>query len=159
MGNIEGILVPMATAFNDDGSIDEAGTDALIDFNLACGVQGFFALGTHGQGMVMEIDGEVVKDLIPYVGYLHRGAEKLCENNDFRQGIGYMEDGTMVVVENGQKYLQQHVDLVVTSVLQTSAGRMIFGRAEESFAHNRGENRPPHYRRHQSDSRSQPRSS
>ena len=55
-GNIEGILVPMATAFNDDGSIDEAGTDALIDFNLASGVQGFFALGTHGQGMVMEID-------------------------------------------------------------------------------------------------------
>jgi len=55
-GKIEGILVPMATAFNDDGSIDEAGTDALIDFNLASGVQGFFALGTHGQGMVMEID-------------------------------------------------------------------------------------------------------
>ena len=34
-GNIEGILIPMATAFNEDGSIDEEGTDALVDFNLA----------------------------------------------------------------------------------------------------------------------------
>ncbi|WP_428386379.1 PIN/TRAM domain-containing protein [Mucisphaera sp.] len=47
------------------------------------------------------------------------------------QGVGYLDDGTMVVVENGRTHLGQHVDLVVTSTLQTSAGRMIFGR----FAH------------------------
>lgn len=47
------------------------------------------------------------------------------------QGVGYLEDGTMVVVENGRTHMDHMVDLVVTSTLQTSAGRMIFGR----FAH------------------------
>jgi 4-hydroxy-tetrahydrodipicolinate synthase len=53
---IEGILIPMPTAFKEDGAVDESGTDALVDFYVGAGVQGFFALGTHGQGMVMEID-------------------------------------------------------------------------------------------------------
>ncbi|MBI2985550.1 MAG: dihydrodipicolinate synthase family protein [Deltaproteobacteria bacterium] len=53
---LEGILIPMPTAFREDGGIDENGVDALVDFYLAAGVQGFFALGTHGQGMVMEIE-------------------------------------------------------------------------------------------------------
>lgn len=44
------------------------------------------------------------------------------------QGVGYLEDGTMVVVEGGRDHLHQEVDLTVTSTLQTSAGRMIFGR-------------------------------
>ncbi|TAK09432.1 dihydrodipicolinate synthase family protein [bacterium] len=53
---IEGILIPMPTAFREDGSVDESGVDALVDFYIGAGVQGFFALGTHGQGMVLEID-------------------------------------------------------------------------------------------------------
>ncbi|MEM6392865.1 MAG: PIN/TRAM domain-containing protein [Planctomycetota bacterium] len=44
------------------------------------------------------------------------------------QGVGYLEDGTMVVVEAARAYMQKRVDLTVTSTLQTSAGRMIFGR-------------------------------
>lgn len=44
------------------------------------------------------------------------------------QGVGYLEDGTMVVVEDGRSHLDHDVDLVVTSTLQTSAGRMIFGK-------------------------------
>ncbi len=44
------------------------------------------------------------------------------------QGVGYLEDGTMVVVEGGRDHLNSQVKLSVTSVLQTSAGRMIFGR-------------------------------
>ncbi len=44
------------------------------------------------------------------------------------QGVGYLEDGTMVVVENARRDVGQAVDVVVTSTLQTSAGRMIFGR-------------------------------
>ena len=47
------------------------------------------------------------------------------------QGVGYLEDGTMVVVENGDKYLDKTIKAVVTSVLQTSAGRMIFVKSEE----------------------------
>lgn len=47
---------------------------------------------THGVfRMVLEIDGELVKDVVPYIGYLHRGAEKLCETMDYRQGIGFMD--------------------------------------------------------------------
>jgi uncharacterized protein YacL len=46
------------------------------------------------------------------------------------QGVGYLEDGTMVVAENARDKINQEVTLIVTSVLQTSAGRMIFGRPE-----------------------------
>jgi uncharacterized protein YacL len=45
-----------------------------------------------------------------------------------RQGVGYLDDGTMVVVENGEDYIHQEVLVSVTSILQTSRGRMIFGR-------------------------------
>ncbi len=44
------------------------------------------------------------------------------------QGVGYLDDGTMVVAEQGRDFIGQEMKLVVTSVLQTSAGRMIFGR-------------------------------
>ena len=46
------------------------------------------------------------------------------------QGVGYLEDGTMVVVESGREHVNQQVTIAVTSVLQTSAGRMVFGRYE-----------------------------
>src|SRR5947209_2336319 len=46
------------------------------------------------------------------------------------QGVGYLEDGTMVVVEQGRSLIGQEVTITVTSVLQTPAGRMIFGRLE-----------------------------
>ena len=42
------------------------------------------------------------------------------------QGIAYLDDGTMIVVENGEKYIGMNIPVTVTSVLQTSAGRMIF---------------------------------
>jgi uncharacterized protein YacL len=46
------------------------------------------------------------------------------------QGVGYLEDGTMVVIESGRDYIGQQVQIAVTSVLQTSAGRMVFGRCD-----------------------------
>jgi NADH-quinone oxidoreductase subunit D len=58
---------------------------------------------THGVfRMVVEIDGEVVRDVIPYIGYLHRGAEKLCEKNDFRQGVGYMDRTEYLAAHNAE---------------------------------------------------------
>lgn len=48
------------------------------------------------------------------------------EGKEIDQGVGFLDDGTMVVVENGVRYLGREVDLTVTKVLQTSAGRMIF---------------------------------
>ena len=50
------------------------------------------------------------------------------------QGVGYLDDGTMIVIENGWEHIGQTVRIAVTSVLQTSAGRMIFGRYEETVA-------------------------
>jgi uncharacterized protein YacL len=47
------------------------------------------------------------------------------------QGVGYLDDGTMIVVENGRRLIGEHVRLTVTSTLQTSAGRMIFGRLDD----------------------------
>ncbi|MDO8753801.1 MAG: TRAM domain-containing protein, partial [Anaerolineales bacterium] len=49
------------------------------------------------------------------------------EGKDHSQGVGYMEDGTMVVVENGKEYIGEYMDVNITKVLQTAAGRMIFG--------------------------------
>lgn len=48
------------------------------------------------------------------------------EGKELGQGIAYLDDGTMIVVENGKKYMDTEVDVVVTRVLQTVAGRMIF---------------------------------
>jgi uncharacterized protein YacL len=53
------------------------------------------------------------------------------EGKEFGQGVGYMDDGTMVVVENGHDFIGEYKDVVVTKVLQTAAGRMIFARVEE----------------------------
>jgi uncharacterized protein YacL len=52
------------------------------------------------------------------------------EGKEAGQGVGYLDDGTMVVVENGNKYLNKEITLTVTKVLQTAAGRMIFARPE-----------------------------
>jgi uncharacterized protein YacL len=54
------------------------------------------------------------------------------EGKEMGQGVGYMDDGTMVVVENGKDYIGEYKDVHVTKVLQTAAGRMIFGRVEDS---------------------------
>jgi uncharacterized protein YacL len=52
----------------------------------------------------------------------------LREGREAGQGVEYLDDGTMVVVDHGRKYVGQAVDVTVTSVLQTTAGRMIFSR-------------------------------
>ncbi len=54
------------------------------------------------------------------------------EGKENGQGVAYLEDGTMVVVEGAYKFKGSEVDIVVTSVLQTSAGRMIFARSKSS---------------------------
>lgn len=52
------------------------------------------------------------------------------EGKEPEQGIAYLDDGTMIVVENGHKYIGKKVNILVTSILQTPAGRMIFGRVK-----------------------------
>ena len=50
----------------------------------------------------------------------------LKEGKEHNQALAYLDDGTMVVVEDGRRLIGQEVEVVVTSVLQTQAGRMIF---------------------------------
>ena len=52
------------------------------------------------------------------------------EGKEVHQGVAYLDDGTMIVVEDGKPYVGQIVEVMVTSILQTSAGRMIFARVD-----------------------------
>lgn len=55
----------------------------------------------------------------------------LRDGKEHGQGIGYLDDGTMIVVEGGKSYIGLDIEIMVTSVLQTSAGRMIFAKPKE----------------------------
>jgi hypothetical protein len=55
----------------------------------------------------------------------------LREGKEANQGVAYLDDGTMVVVDGARRYINKSVDVVVTSVHQTAAGKMIFGRVDE----------------------------
>jgi len=59
------------------------------------------------------------------------------EGKEYNQGVGYLEDGTMVVVDNGRRSIGQNVHVIVGSVLQTAAGRMIFGKLPEGLKNNK----------------------
>ncbi len=54
------------------------------------------------------------------------------EGKEYNQGVAYLDDGTMIVVDNTRHLIGQNVKVIITSVLQTSAGRMIFAKTEES---------------------------
>src|SRR6476469_3708804 len=58
----------------------------------------------------------------------------LKEGKEYNQGVAYLDDGTMVVVDNARRLISRNIDVVVTSVLQTTAGKMIFGRFIENVA-------------------------
>jgi len=55
----------------------------------------------------------------------------LKEGKEYNQGVAYLDDGTMVVVDNAKKMISRTIDISVTSVLQTTAGKMIFGRFDD----------------------------
>ena len=55
----------------------------------------------------------------------------LKEGKEYNQGVAYLDDGTMVVVDNAKRLISKTIDIAVTSVLQTTAGKMIFGRFDE----------------------------
>ena len=52
----------------------------------------------------------------------------LKEGKEYNQGVAYLDDGTMVVVDNARRMISKNIDIQVTSVLQTTAGKMIFGK-------------------------------
>jgi uncharacterized protein YacL len=79
----------------------------------------------------------------------------LKEGKEYNQGVAYLDDGTMVVVDNAKKLISRTIDISVTSVLQTTAGKMIFGRFDDRVhaVHDRAQS---HSERSQGGSREQP---
>jgi uncharacterized protein YacL len=61
----------------------------------------------------------------------------LREGKEYNQGVAYLDDGTMVVVDGARKVINRTVDITVTSVHQTTAGKMIFGRLDDRTEHSR----------------------
>jgi uncharacterized protein YacL len=57
------------------------------------------------------------------------------EGKELGQGVGYLDDGTMVVIEDGKDFIGKDIEVSVTKVLQTAAGRMIFSKPENSNNH------------------------
>jgi uncharacterized protein YacL len=67
----------------------------------------------------------------------------LKEGKEFNQGVAYLDDGTMVVVDNARKMIGKTIDISVTSVLQTTAGKMIFGKWDERGTGRHDSKSPP----------------
>ncbi len=94
------------------------------DFNLnkVAGIQGVEVLNINDLCNALKpvvLPGETIKVFV------------LKEGKESGQGVAYLDDGTMVVVDNARLSIGKNVDVIVTSVLQTSAGRMIFTRIKE----------------------------
>lgn len=105
---------------------DQGGTVVTNDYNLnkVAGVTGIRVLN--------------INDLSNAVKPMLMSGEELTvqilrEGKEPGQGVAYLDDGTMVVVENGRRHVGETVTVMVTTVLQTSAGRMIFTKAAEAI--------------------------
>jgi len=96
------------------------------DFNLnkIAELQGVSVLNIHELANALKpvvLPGETIKLFV------------IKEGKEHNQGVAYLDDGTMVVIENGRRLIGKNVDVTVTSVLQTTAGRMIFSKTKEEY--------------------------
>jgi uncharacterized protein YacL len=100
---------------------DGAGVVVTTDFNLTkvARVQGLPVINVN------EVAAALRPALLPGDGLR---IKVVREGKEPEQGVGYLEDGTMVVVQDGRAHLSAEIDVVVTSVLQTAGGRMVFAR-------------------------------
>jgi uncharacterized protein YacL len=80
----------------------------------------------------------------------------LKEGKEYNQGVAYLDDGTMVVVDNAKRLISKTIDITVTSVLQTTAGKMIFGRFDEKTHSVFDAKQIHHLKEHERHSREQP---
>ena len=104
---------------------DCGGTVITVDYNLqkAAAVSGVKALNVH----------ELVEALRPAITQgMELNVRVAREGKEPGQGVAFLNDGTMIVIENGKSCLGETVDIQVSSVLQTSAGRMIFSKLKET---------------------------
>ena len=128
-------LVPIEIVENDYDDLHEVDSKLMRlalekqwklmtnDFNLnkVARVQGIKVLNLNELANVLKpalIAGEWIR------------VQVMKEGKEVQQGVAYLDDGTMIVVEDGRPYVGQEVEVMVSSILQTSAGRMIFARVD-----------------------------
>lgn len=115
-----------------------AGVDAKL-IRLAKELDTLIVTNDYNLNKVAELEGvrvlninELANAVKPVVLPGERMAVQVIrEGKEANQGVAYLDDGTMVVIEGGKRFIGLQVDISVTSILQTPAGRMIFAKAEE----------------------------
>ncbi|MCH8242990.1 MAG: PIN/TRAM domain-containing protein [Planctomycetes bacterium] len=118
-------------------SAADAGADEML-VDLARQLAGKLVTNDYNLNKVAQLRGVVVININDLANALKPvvlpgeslSVKMIKPGEEAGQGIGYLEDGTMVVAEGGRERVGEQVALTVTSVLQTSAGRMIFGRVD-----------------------------
>jgi len=126
-------IIPVEMYKGDFEDIPEVDTKLI---QLAKKVNGVIVTNDYNLNKVIEFQNvqvlninQLAKSLKPRVIPGEEMNVMVVKNGSERQqGVGYLDDGTMVVVEDGKFYINEKVDVVVTSALQTDAGRMIFAR-------------------------------
>ncbi len=126
-------LIPIRITDMDISEVREADSKLVaLARHLRCPIM----TNDYNLNRVAELQGVTVlniNDLANAVKALYLPGEELevkiiQEGKEYGQGVGYLEDGTMVVIEDGRAYINQLQNVTVTKVLQTTAGRMIFAR-------------------------------
>jgi dihydrodipicolinate synthase/N-acetylneuraminate lyase len=122
---LEGILMPMPMPFNEDGTVDGPALDAVVEFYIAAGVDGLFPFGTHGQGMVMEIDErkkaaeQIVRRVKGRVSVvLHCGTANTFSSIDLAQHAAALEIDAIAVIP---PYYYPHNDFEIYAHFQKVA--------------------------------------
>jgi len=118
------------TDFEDVAAVDEK--LILLAKELRCAI----VTNDYNLNRIAELQGVVVLNINELANAVktvflpgeEMDIEIIQEGRELGQGVGYLDDGTMVVIENGRKYIGKTISVTVSKILQTSAGRMIFAR-------------------------------
>ncbi|WP_054711762.1 PIN/TRAM domain-containing protein [Secundilactobacillus paracollinoides] len=130
-------IIPIEMYEGDYDDISEVDSKLI---RLAKDINGVIVTNDYNLNKVIEFQNVQVLNINALANALkprvipgeHLNVMVVKNGTERQQGVAYLDDGTMVVVEDGRFYLNQHLDVVVTSAIQTDAGRMIFAKPAHS---------------------------
>ncbi|SMB84473.1 Uncharacterized conserved protein YacL, contains PIN and TRAM domains [Desulfonispora thiosulfatigenes DSM 11270] len=130
--------IPVQISNQDFDDIQEVDSKLV---KLAQVLEGFVVTNDYNLNKVAELQGVTVLNINELANAVKPvvlpGEEMFLrvikDGKEYGQGVAYLDDGTMIVIENGKKVIGENVYVVVTSVLQTAAGRMIFAKLKEEL--------------------------
>ncbi|MFT8908897.1 MAG: PIN/TRAM domain-containing protein [Lentilactobacillus diolivorans] len=130
-------LIPIEMSDKDYNDISEVDTKLIA---LAKDVNGVIITNDYNLNKVIQFQNVQVFNINALANSLRQkilpgqqlNVMVVKNGTERQQGVAYLDDGTMVVVEDGRYFLNDHIDVVVTSAIQTDAGKMIFARPEHS---------------------------